>query len=184
MRYAVVLGAADCMLHDVQRIAQWGYTMRPTIIAVNDAGWVWPDALDHWVSLHGEHFPGWQRKRLDSGASMSYDTWTRPKDDGVKTTHRLGHWGVGSSGLYAITVAFHLGIDRVVLCGVPMEARPHIANHEKYGADDWPQSEVDIHRPGWEHHIDKLEGRVKSVSGWTRDLLGYPEMDWLYSEGP
>ena len=164
MTYAMVLGSADCLFHDAMACARWAHQVPVTIIAVNDAGWLWPDKIDHWVSLHGENFPDYQRKRFESGANMDYETWSREKDDGAKLTHRLPHWGVGTSGLYAVTVAFHLGIDRVVLCGVPMEPRPHVVEHMKWGEADWPQSGVEIHRPGWEYWLPQMAGRVKSWS--------------------
>lgn len=179
MRYAVVLGSADCMMHDVMQVSEWGHKTPVTIIAVNDAGWCWPDVLDHWVSLHAENFPEWEARRLAAGYSMQYETWSRPKDDGYVCDYRIPHWGVGTSGLFAVTVAFHLGIDRVVLCGVPMEARPYAVAHGKW-EDGWPESEAAIHQPGWEYHYDRMKNRVRSCSGWTRELLGAPTEEWLH----
>lgn len=180
---ALVLGAADCLFHDVQQVAKWAHETRPVVIAVNDAGHVWPGRINHWVSLHAEFFPVWRLMRDEEGRNSDYETWTRLSNrskDVPNIDHWLGHWGVGSSGLYAVTVAQHLGCKRVVLCGMPMDSRPHIADHEKYGTDAWPQSEVDIHREGWTfHQADRLTD-VRSCSGWTRELLGSPEGGWLY----
>lgn len=176
MADAIVLGSAECMMHDVQQIAEWAHETKPLIIAVNDAGWLWPGPLDHWVTLHAENLPAWQKKRPPDG----YRTWSRPKPDGIETDHRLSHWGVGSSGLFAVTVALHLGCERVVLCGMPMDSRPYACEHAKWD-DVWPESEVGIHRDGWTYHLPKMEGRVKSLSGWTRELLGAPTEEWLYA---
>lgn len=177
MKSALVLGSADCLFHDAQAVARWAHETRPLTIAVNDAGWVWPGRVDHWVTLHAENLPALIAKRPPDG----YETWSRPKDDGIETDHRLHHWGVGSSGLFAVTVALHLGCEKVVLCGMPMDSRPYAMDHDKWvGA--WPSSEVEIHRDGWTYHLSKMKGHVKSLSGWTRELLGAPTEEWLYAE--
>ena len=73
-----------------------------------------------------------------------------------------------------MTVAFHLKIEKVVLCGVPMDEQGNVD-----GRENWALKEVMIHREGWNKRYDLLKDRVRSMSGWTRELLGEPTRDWL-----
>lgn len=69
----------------------------------------------------------------------------------------------GSSSLMGTKVALkYLGYDRVVLAGVPLTGayKDHFLKH-------------------WQEAVPFLAGRVRSMSGHTRDLLGYPDEEWL-----
>lgn len=82
-------------------------------------------------------------------------------------------WG-GSSGLYAVQIAINVfRLDRIVLCGVPIEAG---AGHIR-GVEHW--DDAPLYRQGWRRARPYIANRVRSMSGWTRELLGYPDRDWL-----
>jgi hypothetical protein len=79
----------------------------------------------------------------------------------------------GTSGLFAAKVALcDLGFDRVVLCGVPMTATPHLNNRTDWV--DRPKTPTDYQRV-WAGLPAEYLGRMRSLSGWTRELLGAPE---------
>ena len=85
-----------------------------------------------------------------------------------------GQTGTGSSGLFALKVALvDLGFDRAVLCGVPIsEMAGHVTNGPVWG--DAPH-----YREAWTEAAPEIIGRARSMSGWTRDLLGAPTADWI-----
>ena len=76
-------------------------------------------------------------------------------------------WAGGSSGLYACQVAQALCFRKAVLCGVPMTSDPRFF-------DPAPWAGSARYRQAWARHKDRL-GFVRSMSGWTRDLLGEPD---------
>lgn len=176
-RLAIVLGGAATLRDDQVVLAGLECARMPTFIGVNDGGWAHSGRLDHWVTLH----PELMEPRLAKRANKDYELWTKPYTPAKnqrerlpfwdRFQHNLGHWGVGSSGLFAVTVALHLGFQRIVLCGVPMDNGPNVNGNE-----DW--QEHTIHRPGWLHHAHRM-GAVRSMSGWTRELLGAPTEAWL-----
>ena len=135
------------------------------IVAVNDIGAELPH-VDHWATLHPEHFPKWERDAIAS----DYVKWSvpYPKGDhrGQWTDRHADHWG-GTSGMFGARVALAIGAAEVVLAGVPMEKGPHY-----FGGAEWEPTEFYLR--DWERHKTKLE-RVRSLSGWTRELLGAPE---------
>jgi hypothetical protein len=81
---------------------------------------------------------------------------------------RITPWGAGSSGMLAVTLAVHvLGCSETIVCGVPMEVRPHFD-----GGPDW--SDAGKHLYTWQRCISYMQGKVWSMSGETAKLLGRP----------
>lgn len=166
---ALILGGAACVWDDLRTLGPYG----DIVIAVNDIGAVYPHRIDHWATLHGEKLPDWSAKRVVRGYNTDYTTWTRPEKPG-QTDRVLSGWSSGSSGFLAVGVALEVGATEVVLAGVPMDGSPHFFDREGWKG-------FLAHRAAWERKADDLRGRVFSMSGWTRRLLGSPP--WLTAKG-
>lgn len=199
MILTAVLGAADCLDEDVRRltmlVADAGPPAagQPTLwLAVNDVGSWWPGRLDAWATLHPEllrgpgndpHDGDWERARSDRGLPCLYTTYA-PRGPGVHEV--VQHWGGGGAAGYGARIAEHVGSTHVALCGCPLDDRPyHGASTEYHDITSY----LDVYRRGWERRLDRdhqragrfIRDRVRSMSGWTRDLLGAPTTDWLLS---
>lgn len=175
-RVAFVLGGANTLhsdLHSALCLCQ-----PHTLIATNHAGRDFMGILPHWCTLHTEKMPQWIEERRAKNLPDAKNFWT----SNIKTVpsehenlyRRVPSWN-GSSGLLAIQVGLELGYDRIVLCGVPLDRK---AEHYDVRGD-WP--DAPRYRSAWTKNIRHLRGKVKSFSGWTRDLLGEPTVSWLYS---
>lgn len=167
---AVALGGADCVWDDLGRIPpDWP----DLVVACNEAGTI-TTKLDHWVTLHPEQMEAWESERAAAGLGDGYVTWTRVMPRGAEDREQLVDFTTedwkGSSGLLAVKVAMEQGADRVVCCGMPMEARPHFFSDEDW--EGW-----NLYRVAWARRWKELQG-VRSCSGWTRELLGGPE-EWF-----
>lgn len=147
------------------------------VIGVGHAVCDYPGHVDHWVSFHTELlYSFWVKTRRERGFTDVANFWTalsngrvRSTLDGIKTVSVNG----GSSGLIAAMVAVGpLAVDRVVLCGIPMQPSPQYDN-------PMPWREAEKHQAAWQAYLPQLAGRVKSMSGWTRELLGAPTREWL-----
>ena len=116
---ALILGGAGSLWSDVDRALAAG--QYDAVVACNDAGAVWPGRLDHWVSLHPSKDRCLIAQRHAAGFPGGYVTWAHasviPRPPEVERT--LPDWS-GSSGLFAVAVALHLGY-RCVLAGIPMD---------------------------------------------------------------
>ena len=174
MSVALVLGGAECLMDDLGAARRVLGTLPRVVVAVNHAGATYPGRIDHWVTLHPAKFRIWERRRTGPG---TYTRWSWKRGHPL-VDERLGHWGKGSSGLYAVTVARHLGVERIVLCGVPMDGQGNVD-----GRKEWEQKEYELHREGWMYHLERIAPFVRSMSGWTRDLLGEPTEEWLHNGG-
>ena len=179
---AVVIASAACWKDDLETFTR-AYRSPFDVIAVNDAGWLYEGVVDHWATLHPELFPEWLENRPDRDGVQFWTAPDRTRRFPLLDYNTIAHWGTGSSSLFAVTVALYMGYDRIVLCGVPMESQPHADGASTWEGEPWPDREVQIHREGWRYHRDKL-GAVRSMSGWTRDLLGAPSDAFLFDRTP
>jgi hypothetical protein len=122
-------------------------------------------SIHHWVSVHPEFFEIADCYLL--GEPWKHSTVSTKRTDYV--------WGVsseGSSGAFACRIALALGYKKVILCGIPMDNRPHIYDMPE---TKLPWAEQDHCRSSWEwSKANEFQGRVKSMSGWTKELLGRP----------
>lgn len=174
-KVAVVLGGAECLEDDYRAFR--AMRIPATTIAVNDAGIVTPH-IDHWVTAHPKELPHRIRLRRERSHPDSFETWTCTFPFGMKDRericdHAIGGWEDGSSGFLAVGVALHLRCERVVLCGVPMDGQPHFNRIVGWGG-------YGSYRDVWKERVGELGG-VRSMSGWTRKLLGVPTAEWLAS---
>ena len=178
---AVIYGGARCLEADLRALPLLSHYLR---VGINDALYTLRD-LDCVATLHPENVRGggpdkeWLRKRRENGWA-DVPVWTHnaawADQEGFRVW-RSGDaaedtiWTRGSSGLFAVGVALHaLKADRVILCGVPMDHSPNRYRDE----DEWKQWQR--YRIGWTQARDRgMLENVRSVSGWTADLLGRPE---------
>lgn len=177
MQGLIVLGGARCVWEDLRELAgeeapqDHGWR----VLAVNDAGYTYQGRLDYWASLHPENLAGWRGKR---SGNADYEVFTHRWDKRQAGDERIvpedPHFRGGSSGLYGVQLGLlTLEAPRIVLCGVPLDAGPHF-----FSAVRW-HGGPGAHKPAWLRCQNTLRERVRSMSGWTRQLLGAPEADWL-----
>lgn len=178
---ALVFGAAGGVWDEVAAAQQ--LTSFDAIIAVKRVGYDYPGHIDHWVSFHVGMFPDWIERRRRRGYPEVANYWASTYRGNIRVRDEIKHPLVqrvhcegGSSGLIGVMVALKLGIDKVVLAGIPMDPdRAHYNSQQ-------PWQEALQHRGAWQTYLPKLQGKVRSMSGWTQTLLGgAPDEEWLAS---
>lgn len=163
---AIVLGGAETVWEDFAALGMDG-----CVFAVNAAIPAHTGRIEHACTLHAENLGRWCRDRERAGRNMDFDRWTHKAKTGCGPVNVRSDWG-GSSGLFAVKIARELGFERIVLCGVPMDARLHF---DRPG--EWP--DCHHYRRHWLRMKDEISPFVRSMSGWTRELLGSPDDAWL-----
>lgn len=159
---AIVLGGGDTLWSDLAQV-----TDERIVIATNDAGAACRGRIDYWVTLHPEKLPAWMRRRRGND---DYETVSRKAHKGARVDRVVRELWPGSSGLYAAQFAVNdLGCTDVILCGVPMTPTGHF-----FSGDPW--ADCTHYRRGWEEALPTIQGRVTSLSGWTRAILGPPAL--------
>lgn len=172
-RPVLILGSAASLWADLVTLGPWS----SVVMAVNRAGASYPGRLDHWVSLHPEQLGGFMAARAEIGGNIDCTTWCQRGDpttrvDVVPQAMECS----GSSGLYAVRIALGvLRAARVVLAGMPIDNSPHFYDGERLIGPAFVP-----YRPEWRRAAqEEFADRVRSLSGWTAELLGRPDPTWL-----
>lgn len=168
----LIMGGARCLWDDLAALGDWPHDR----MAVNDIGSHWRDTLRHWVTLHPTYLPGWMHYRHGHNYGNQGHVFTHTIAGRDGDQHVQHKWPIldigGSSGLFGVFTALLMGYERVVLAGMPMDGQPH------YFDPPWSEGaglEGGAEEIVWREQAGRtFEGRVKSLSGRTRDWLGAP----------
>jgi hypothetical protein len=176
-KLAVVLGGASCVWADLEELR--GMANPDIVVAVNDVGTVYPHELHHWASYHAGYFTRWVEQRQKNGLPGTPVLWTGKRlPRGLRSDIKIFDLFGGSSGLLGAHIAMQCA-DRVVLAGVPMD--PTMQHY--HGRDRGkPWKDAKSYHRHWQVLAPRLRPHLRSMSGWTRDLLGSPTPTWLQGE--
>lgn len=170
----ILCGSARCVWDDIRPYysAQFSDTRW---MAVNDIGMHLPVRLSHWYSNSADRLKAMARCRRENlNQDVKLHAMRHPGQGEVRYMWDLpGH---GTSALNACYVGLKLEFEEIVLCGIPLDDQPY------YFEPDWIESNANFVREvpikggrmkWWENARDTVfEGRVRSMSGRTRELLG------------
>lgn len=182
MTVALVLGGGSCLWDDVAGALELGEF--DAVVACNDAAATYPGPIDAAVSYHAEKWGYWMERRHRAGLPQPSQVWghsdasrsilTMPACvTGYIEPRFAGQKETGSSGLMALKAALvDLGHDKAVLCGVPMDPRPHFFDHAAWNG-------AQAHWRGWIEALPQIKDRARSMSGRSAELLGRPTPEWL-----
>lgn len=185
----LICGSGRTLWDDIVKIAHMGVLARELqtkfdVMAINEA-FIALSHVDYLATHHDEKVWPWQMLRgpliFTDGQYKTLwtgKTFSQRANKGVDEVLIFDGVTAGSSALYACYVGKHLGYSHMILCGVPYDSAgrfyeaPWTFGHEYGSTDGW--------KP-WEnaHACGDLEG-VRSMSGHTKNLLGYPEREWLW----
>ena len=177
---AVVIGGSADVLREFDQAAQLCFRAGVSFetFVVNDMIAEFPQC-DHAVTLHPyklQKKDDWLGKRKVNGLPMPREVWCHRTDadaPAVTRTFKQVDPGKTSSGYFAAHIALHCGHDRVILCGVPMTME---GGHFKRRA---PWDAMRHFRKVWVDHRAEFMPKTRSMSGWTMDLFGYPDVGFL-----
>jgi hypothetical protein len=182
LKTALVIGCAECVWRDVD--AAQALCTFDAVYCVKMAGIHWNGGPFVWVGLHPEWADLYAKERQALGLHMDFETVAPPDSElgtagkGKKIDRRVSYQYPGmdssaSSGGYGAKVALDDGFKRVVLAGIPMDVD---ANHFARGK---PWLQRDAFTIGFTDSVPFFAGRVRSMSGWSKELLGAPSVEWL-----
>jgi len=165
----LILGGGRTVWEDFDKVRPWkGETM-----AVNDIGAHFHERIRHWVTLHPEYLQGWRtyrEKHLYGQGVPAMTLSNKDKGAGVDVVWSVDNVG-GTSGLFAAFIGLMLGYDEIVLAGIPMDNTGHYFDAPWYRTDNEDRAVNSV----WRQARDNIfAGRVKSLSGNTREWLGAP----------
>lgn len=73
----------------------------------------------------------------------------------------------GSSALLGVLAGIKMGYEKIIVCGCPLTGK----NDKQYDYANF--------RAGWTAKLSEIKDKTRSMSGWTKELLGEPTEEWL-----
>jgi hypothetical protein len=178
----ILCGAARCLWDDLKKA---GGVDGADLMCINQAGLHMPYEFEHWVSVHGELFQwlvplrnngkgyimhGKDNHRVEHRATLS-GIMTHSVDQYPLVSHVWPISNVGTSSMFGARVGLALGYEQIILCGVPIDGTGHFFEapfHKQLV--DFKESALRF----WQDALSEFKGKVFSMSGNTRELLGEP----------
>jgi len=156
----IITGSAPCVHDDLARL--------PVRLGLYDVMAIGLDAVDKYpghikyvATNHPEDIPAIRTRRALIKGNMDYLVISYQAHEGVDIVQPLGPVS-GSSAILGALASIALGYDRIILCGCPLVGNAPEGNP------------YEAFRPGWEAVKTTVIGKIKSMSGWTREFLGGP----------
>ena len=173
----IIAASGRCVWDDLEKAGMArNHDDKPHVMCVNDMIMHYPGRVDHAYSNSHTNLTKWVAARRDQYLTR-YGQIKNTHSNKIGGRHTRPWPRHGTSTLNACYTAIALGYDEIWLCGAPLDNSGH------FWEAPWERSnfenEVAI-RDGrlkyWDNAKHRIfEGRVKSFSGRTRDLLGEPK---------
>jgi hypothetical protein len=167
----IIVGSAPCVagdLADIKNHEEYDF-MAIGLDAIDK----YPGRIKFLTTYHPEDLVPALERREAAGGNTDYITissFDEIGNDKFKVDVIIRHEPPsGSSALHGALAAVRVfDYEKVILAGCPLEGQ------NAKGIDYNKQFSR-----GWEVHAPKLQGKVRSMSGWTRCFLGGPTKEWL-----
>jgi len=167
----LIVGPAPCLHEDLASLEELdsGFRMNDggdyDVMAIGLDMAEYVGRIKHVVTYHPYELPDFRKRREAVGGNQDYETHSHEQFDGL--VNRLWPYikPSGSSAMLGIEAGMGMGYKRIVVAGCPLIDRKYTVTCD--------------FRPGWTTRFDKIKDAVRSMSGWTRDLLGAPTEEWM-----
>ncbi len=180
----IIVGSGRCVWDDLEKL----HTSRckeitEDVMCINDMIMFYPGNIQHCTSCDAPMLKVWWEARrppykVQFNVRPRFHTVDNEQGVADVEAHHFG--GGGTSGLLACHVALKLGYDDILLCGVPIDNTGHFWE-ATWGKTNFQREIADVHgnirgdgRKYWTRAAEMFAGRVKSMSGNTRKILGGP----------
>jgi len=176
-KVALIVGCAPCWEDDLNRFKTICSEFDVFAIGLDCP---YKEEIKYFVTYHIEDIEAYKRKKTGDYKIIShtndfikYSRERRKKPKWANTTVDIVYPHEnpsGSSSLLGVKAATKkLGYEKVVLIGCPMDTGNLLNKKKSYS----------VFQKGWLYFKSDLIGKVKSMSGWTRELLGEPTKEWI-----
>jgi hypothetical protein len=184
----LVVGSAPCLFEDVARAR--GLYPDAEVMLINEAAGAIEDA-DHVLAGHtekAEMFVAYRRQKFPNCRPFRVHavvhSSTSPKDAPSVTDWWPQHVSTGASSAgKAARIGLEMGFTRIVLCGCPMNGGGYFNGDEtnlfdhrctRIGTQPDHRSSGNYRRRMQKLAESEFKGRVFSMSGFTKQVLGSP----------
>jgi hypothetical protein len=164
MKPIVLIGRADYWKEDLKELQKLINDFDVMAVGLDC---LYSGVIKYFVTYHPTDIVEYLKRRSFAETNTNFRIIGHKSNPGVDIIE-LHREPSGSSALLGSFAAIKLGYNKIILCGCPMEGR-HPNNFQSYNH----------FQKGWIAYKSEVEGKVKSMSGWTKEFLGAPTEEWL-----
>jgi len=164
MKPILLIGSAECWEKDLEEAKE--IISEFDVMSVGDSCLYYKE-IKFFVTYHPVDIKGYRLQRIKFGGNLDYRVISHKLKTGVDIVEN--HVAPsGSSALLGAAAAIRMGYKKVILCGCPMIG--------KVGGGYQP---YDSFQKGWIARYNEIKSYVRSMSGFTANLLKRPDIWWL-----
>ena len=185
----IVIGAAPCVREDIADFLSlrggsqtpW-QSLDPAYAGLNwmaiglDAVNIVQYPIQYFASYHPYEIEEAKERRAKTGGNTDYMIISHVNEE-VNGLGEIIKYDVnltipieppsGSSALLGVLAGIKLGYEKIIVCGCPLTGK----NTTGYDYAEF--------RVGWTAKLSEIKAFTRSMSGWTKELLGEPTIQWL-----
>jgi len=169
MKPLVITGSAQCVHEDIAALALENSAADFMAIGLDAVDkYAWP--VKYVATYHPEKIDMTRERRASIGGNTDYELICHEKRPGVDIV--INDWWSpsGSSALLGVQAGMRMGYKKIILCGCPLTGKNAAG------------SSYENFRTGFNAKKAEIAPFVRSMSGWTAELLGKPTPEWLMEE--
>jgi hypothetical protein len=117
--------------------------------------------IKYMATYHPVQIPEIKKRREAAGGNTDYLVISHEQNPGVDILEPFIP-PTGSSSHLGALAAIRIGYKKIILCGCPLT-----------------DTKYKVFQEGWSAKIKQVRVYVRSMSGWTKELLGAPTGEWL-----
>ena len=170
-RKIIIMGSAPCLEADLIRMCEGANTCHLyDFMAIGlDAVDRYLGRIDYFATYHPSEIAVARERREAAGGNTDYKVISHIQHQDLVDEIIPYEPPSGSSSLLGVLAGLNMGYEKIIVAGCPLEGK------SSKGAS------CETFRAGWEKKLSMIRNNVRSMSGWTRELLGTPTEDWLNS---
>ena len=180
----IIIGAAPCVIEDTNEIQKItgvsffsGEQKEFDFMAIGlDAITIETLHLKYFATYHPSEIEEARQRRINIRTNTDYMVISHISEE-VDGLGNIIKYDVnliipiespsGSSALLGVLAGIKLGYEKIIVCGCPLTG----INDKGYDYANF--------RVGWTAKLSEIKDKTRSMSGWTKELLGIPTSEWL-----
>ena len=165
MKPIILIGCAPCWKDDLDKLKVIVDDFDVMAIGLDCP---YSGQIKYFVTYHLQDIPIYKMRRRNANYNSNFLVIGYKKDIEVDIIE-LHKNPTGSSALLGVVAAIRLGYKKIILCGCPMEGK----SREKFGRD------YNHFQKGWISRFSEIKDFTRSMSGYTKEILGKPIKEWI-----
>jgi hypothetical protein len=165
-RILIIIGSAPCVQEDIAVALASLHEIDFMLVGL-DSVTKYIGQVKYFATYHPAEIQESKERRAKSGGNTDWTIISHQQHESLVNIVIPLAGPSGSSALLGVHAGMQQGYRKIIVCGCPLT-----------GKNDKGQS-YEVFQKGWTAKFNEIKDNVRSMSGWTRELLGAPTKEWI-----